>query len=112
MHKEGLGGRWRQKRAQTTSGVVCVLVEVQGGLRWAMTTKTGTNDARRVVCVLGTSFLNFYLLINDFIFYLDSSHVPRCKEGLGGRLRRKRAQTTPDASFVSSLRYKEGLGGR
>jgi hypothetical protein len=50
-----------------------------------MTTKTGTNDARRVVCVLGTSFLNFYLLFNDFIFYLGSSHVPRCKEGLGGR---------------------------
>jgi hypothetical protein len=25
---------------------------------------------------------------------------------------RKRAQTTPDASFVSSLRYKEGLGGQ
>ena len=48
-----------------------------------MRMKTGTNDARRVVCALGTSFFIFYLLTNDFICYLDSSYVLRYKEGLG-----------------------------
>ena len=43
----------------------------RGGLGWAATTKTGPNDARRVVWALGMSLFLlciFYLLTNDFYY--------------------------------------------
>jgi hypothetical protein len=63
------------------------------GTKWAMMMKTGTNDASGIVCALGMSFFYFYLLTNDFIFYLDSNYVLRYKVGDDDKTRHKWHQT-------------------
>jgi hypothetical protein len=86
------------------TGSIYVL-KARGGFEWATCTKTGPNDARRVVWATGTCFCQFYKLTNVFFvlfrFYLRLKSTGR---GLDGRREQKRAQTTPDASFGPQVR--------
>src|ERR1700678_1624566 len=66
-------------------------------------TKTGPNDARRIVWALGIFLFSFfrvlYILTSGFLFYLGCIYVLKAQEGFDRRRSRKRAQTTPDTSF-------------
>jgi len=70
------------------TGSIYVL-KARGGFGWATCTKTGPNDARRVVWATGTCFCKFYLLTNVFLFHTGSIYVRKARGGFGWAARTK-----------------------
>ena len=66
----------------------------------ATTTKTGSNDARRVVWALGNFlFFRFFNILINVLLYKDWRLQIHDLQTQGSRRRRKRAQTMHEASF-------------
>src|ERR1700678_2339922 len=62
----------------------CIYVlQAREGFGSTAITKTGPNDARHIVWALGAMFLIlfFYILTNDFLFYLRPRYVLQAREG-------------------------------
>src|SRR5271168_1673467 len=66
----------------------CIYVlQAREGFRWTVITKTGPNNARRVVWALGMFLFLFfrvlYILTNGFLFHLGCIYVLYAQEGFG-----------------------------
>ena len=81
------------------------MLKVRGGLEKPGMTKTGPNDAQRVVWANSMFFFLFFVFLKYLLLIIDYIDNLKSLGGSGMPVRQKRAQTTPDASFGPLVRF-------